>query len=222
MALSFIPPVTGVLLYTIVFAFPSSRAYNAFIPGIIIQIGIFSFPGIGRELALEMESETIERLRITPVKRIALLLGRQLHSVTTLLVQALLVITVSAPLGLTVHALGLCAALAMVGLVGLLMTSASCALALRLRNPDVFGALALLLTLLLVAFSGVLLPFRLLPAWLRHVAALNPLAYAVDASRATFNNDFSDPNVLIGFTAITALAAVALVIALRSFRAVID
>src|SRR3954447_16152888 len=55
--------------------FPGGNAMNLFIPGLLIQLSLFSaFAGFG--LIDEMRSGVIERLRVTPVSRFALLLGR--------------------------------------------------------------------------------------------------------------------------------------------------
>ncbi len=35
--------------------------------------------------------------------------------------------------------------------------------------------------------SGILLPLTLAPSWLRTIASINPLAHAVDATRALIN-----------------------------------
>ncbi len=57
----------------------------------------------------------------------------------------------------------------------------------------------------------------LAPTWLQHVAAFNPLLYAVDAQRALFANQISDVSVLKGFLAVGGLAVFAVAAAARSF-----
>jgi len=53
--------------------------------------------------------------------------------------------------------------------------------------------------------------------WLKVIAALNPLAYAVDASRAIFNNHLTDPSIGIAVAIMAVLAAIAVSIAARQF-----
>jgi ABC-2 type transport system permease protein len=74
------------------------------------------------------------------------------------------------------------------------------------------------LTLPLLLLSGVLLPLTLAPDWLRAVAALNPLSYAVDAARALLNGDLASADVWQGFAVLAPLAALAMWWAARSFR----
>src|SRR6185312_7055368 len=78
------------LLYLILFApllkplasspgFPPGGAYNVFVPGLLVQLGMFGAAGVGFSLIAELRMGVIERLRVTPVSRVALLLGRALR-----------------------------------------------------------------------------------------------------------------------------------------------
>ncbi len=58
--------------------FPPGGAYNVFVPGLLIQLGLFGAAGVGFSLIAELRYGVIERLRVTPVSRLALLLGRAL------------------------------------------------------------------------------------------------------------------------------------------------
>jgi ABC-2 type transport system permease protein len=60
-------------------------------------------------------------------------------------------------------------------------------------------------------------PLSFAPDWLRLIAGLNPLAYAVDAARAIFNDNLGDPSVAKGVVLIGALAALAVLWAGRQF-----
>src|SRR5918912_313133 len=70
--------------------FPPGGAYNVFVPGLLIQLGLFGATGVGFGLIAELRNGVIERLRVTPVSRFALLLGRTLRDIVIMLVQALL------------------------------------------------------------------------------------------------------------------------------------
>jgi ABC-2 type transport system permease protein len=63
----------------------------------------------------------------------------------------------------------------------------------------------------------VLLPLGLAPQWLRNIAAANPLSYAVDAARAVFRDQISDPSVTKGVAIMLILSIIAIVIGARSF-----
>src|ERR1700682_5628586 len=94
------------LLYLLLFApllksiaampgFPPGGAYNVFVPGLLIQLGLFGASGVGFSLIAELRFGVVERLRVTPVSRLALLLGRALRDILTLLIQSLLLVLAS-------------------------------------------------------------------------------------------------------------------------------
>lgn len=192
-------------------------AYNVFVPGLLIQLGLFGASGVGFSLIAELRFGVIERLRVTPVSRLALLLGRALRDIMTLVIQSLVLVLLSLPFGLKVQVGGLLIALALIALIGLMTASFSYALALKLRSEDSFAPFLFTVTLPILLLSGVLLPLSLAPGWLRNIAAVNPLSYAVDASRAVFNDHVGDVSVIKGVTIMAVLALIAVVIAARSF-----
>ncbi len=197
--------------------FPPGGAYNVFVPGLLIQLGLFGASGVGFSLIAELRFGVVERLRVTPVSRLALLLGRALRDIMTLLIQSLLLVLVALPFGLHIQVVGLLVMLALIALIGLLTASISYALALWLKSEDAFAPLLFTATLPLLLLSGVLLPLSLAPDWLRTIAHANPLSYAVDAARALFNNHLADASVSKGVLIMAILALIAVVIAARSF-----
>lgn len=217
------------LLYLLLFApllksvstvrgFPAGGAYNVFVPGLLIQLGLFGATSVGFGLIQELRIGVIERLRVTPVSRLAMLLGRALRDVFTLLVQSLLLILLSLPFGLNIHPVGMVVVLGLLALIGLLFTSISYAVALWLKSEDSFAPLVFSATLPLLLLSGVLLPMSLAPDWLRTIALADPLSYAVDAARAVFNDHTGDVSVVKGVALMGALAVLAITVAARSFN----
>ncbi len=216
------------VLYLILFApllksisaspgFPRGGAYNVFVPGLLIQLGLFGAAGVGFSLISELRYGVVERLRVTPVSRLALLLGRALRDIMSLLIQSLILILLSLPFGLNIHLGGLLVMLALIALIGLFMASISYACALWLKSEDSFAPLIFTATLPVLLLSGVLLPLTLASEWLRRVAAANPLSYAVDAARAIFNDHMGDASVTKGVAIMAVLAVGAVAIAARNF-----
>jgi ABC-2 type transport system permease protein len=197
--------------------FPAGGAYNVFVPGLLIQLGLFGASGVGFGLIAELRSGVIERLRVTPVSRFALLLGRTMRDILIMVVQALLLILLALPFGLSIHPVGIVLILALLALLGLMMTPVSYAVALWLGSEDSFAPLIFTVSLPLLLLSGVLLPMTFAPDWLRAIALANPLAYAVDASRAIFNNHLSDPSIGIAVAIMAVLSAIAVAFAARAF-----
>jgi ABC-2 type transport system permease protein len=220
--------LTQPLLYLLLFApllksiaaapgFPPGGAYNVFVPGLVIQLGLFGAAFVGFSLIAELRQGVVERMRVTPMSRVAMLLGRALRDVVSLMVTSLLLIVLSIPFGLRINATGLLVVLGLQALIGLLFASLSYATALWLKSEDSFAPLLTTVTLPLLLLSGVLLPLSLAPAWLRGIAAANPLSYAVDAARSVFNGHLGDVSVLKGVAIMAVLAAIAVYTAARSF-----
>jgi ABC-2 type transport system permease protein len=197
--------------------FPAGGAYNVFIPGLLVQLGLFGASGVGFGLISELRQGVIERMRVTPVNRISLLFGRALRDVAIITAQSLLLLVCAIPFGLTLNAVGAVVALLLIALIGLLTASISYAVALAVKSEDAFAPIVFGVTLPLLLLSGVLLPLQLAPAWLRTVSDFNPLKYAVDAARAAFNNHLGDVAVVEGFGVMIGLAIIAVVLAGRSF-----
>ena len=61
------------------------------------------------------------------------------------------------------------------------------------------------------------MPLSLAPAWLRRLAALNPLSHIVSATRSLFNGWPADPGVVSGVVISVALAGVAVALSARVF-----
>jgi ABC-2 type transport system permease protein len=192
--------------------FPPGGAYNVFVPGLLIQLGLFGAAGVGFSLIAELRSGVIERFRVTPVSRVALLLGRALRDVLSLLVQASLLTLLAIPFGLRFQFVPVLIVLGLVALIGLTM-----ACALWLRSEDAYAPLIFTSSQPLLLLSGVLLPLTLAPVWLQNIAAVNPLSYAVTAARAVFNQHMSDPSVEKGLIIMAVLAVLALGVGVRQF-----
>lgn len=198
--------------------FPPGGALNVFTPGMLVMMGMYGAAFVGFGLIADLRAGVVERLRVTPVSRLSLLLSRALRDIVVLLVQSAILILVALPMGLRASPLGALTTFVLLALIGLLMASCSYALALALKNEDALAPTLNFFILPIQLLSGITLPLSLAPLWIRSMAAANPLSYAVDASRAMFNGDGVTQVVLRGFAVIAVLAMVAVWWAARSFR----
>ena len=197
--------------------FPPGGAYNVFVPGLLVQLGMFGAAGVGFSLISELRAGVIERLRVTPVSRVSLLFGRAIRDMLTIVVQSLILILIALPFGLSINPLGVIVVLALIGLIGLLTASIAYAVALAVKSEDSYAPIVFTATLPILLLSGVLLPMAIAPQWLQNIAHLNPLLYAVDAARAIFLGHLADPSVAKGVFILAILSAIAVVIGARQF-----
>src|SRR5664279_2710632 len=80
--------------------FPPGGAFNVFVPGLLVMTALFGSAFVGFGLCDEIREGVIERMAVTPMSRVAMLLGRSLRDVVLLLAQALILVGLAIPFGL--------------------------------------------------------------------------------------------------------------------------
>jgi ABC-2 type transport system permease protein len=168
-----------------------------------------------------MKAGVLERLRVTPVSRAALLLGRTIHDAGQLLVQGLLLIALAylvfdlrAPIG------GVILGLVFVVLLGITLASCSYALALILKSEEAFPAVLTTISLPLMLLSGILIPITsgLAPSWLYTISRINPFTHVMEAERATFRGDFTMNSLFTGTVVLLVMTVLAVWWGTRVFQ----
>jgi ABC-2 type transport system permease protein len=194
------------------------NAYQVFVPGILVQLGIFGALFVGFGLIAEWRAGVIESQRVTPASRTALLLGRVLRDVVVLLVQGTVLVLVSIPLGLRAPVGGVLLTLLLVGLLGAAFASVSYALALTLKSEDAFAPLLNAFVLPVLLLSGILLPMTLAPGWLQDLSDVNPLKHVVSGVRAFFAGSYGSATAWWAVGLTVAMAVLGWWFGVRRFR----
>jgi ABC-2 type transport system permease protein len=179
--------------------FPPGSAWQVFVPGLLVQLGIFGAAFAGFGLIAEWRAGVVERMRVTPASRGSLLLGRVLRDVVVILVQgALLSVVAVVFFGLEAPVEGLAIGVAIVGLLGGAFSALSYGAALKLKSEDSFAPVVNGLILPVLLLSGILLPMTLAPGWLQTMADVNPLTHIVDGVRALYRGDMGSTDAWLG------------------------
>ena len=207
----------GPLLQNSLRGVPRDEVINLYVPGLMIQLALFGTLFACFSLTTELRAGVIERFRVTPISRLALLLGRSLRDVAVLLIQELALVLMALPLGLDVGPAALAQMFVMVGLFGLGISAVSDGLAITLRQDEVLGPLINAISLPLLLLSGILIPMTFAPDWLEFVSRLNPMTYVVDAARDIFAGTLTSGAVVAGMSISAGLAVVSLVAVTRIF-----
>ena len=194
----------------------ASSTMQWFVPGMLVIMTFSTAAFIGAGIQEERAAGSLERLLVTPTHRTAILTGRVLRVIATVLVQALVIVAVTAPLGLRVPVAG--ALLAAVELAALAAGLALLSLAagVGLRNAYAFWGVVTLIYTPLIVTSGALLPMQVAPDWLYALSRANPMAHTVDAQRALFAGDLTDPSIASGLLVSLAMAALGIVLGVRA------
>ncbi|MFJ5231399.1 ABC transporter permease [Kitasatospora sp. NPDC088391] len=192
-------------------------AYRIYVPGMLVALALGGGLYVGFGLLAELGAGVVERVRVTPVSRVALLLGRALRDVVTLALQAALIIVLTLPLGLAVRLQDVLLAYLLLALISLSSAATSYGLALRIGNPDTLGQVVNNLAQPLMLLSGTLLPLALAPLWLRRIADWNPFSWAVAGMREVFAGHPGDSAVLRSLAVLAVVALAALTWSARQF-----
>ncbi|WP_433083346.1 ABC transporter permease [Dactylosporangium sp. CA-052675] len=195
----------------------NAEAYRLFVPGLLVLLAMFGSLFTGFGLIAELRAGVIERSRVTPVSRFALLIGRSLRDVVSLLFQALLIVVIAVAVGLRVNVLDVAAAFALMAVISLMLSAFSYAVSLKLRSEDALAPLLNTISQPLLLTAGILLPLTFAPKWLRTVADWNPFSWAVDGVRALFDGHPGADSVWQAAVVVGVLTVVTVVWASRAF-----
>jgi ABC-2 type transport system permease protein len=198
--------------------FPAGGVLNVFVPGILVLLAFGSGMGAGWVVIEELNTGLIDRLRVTPANRLALVLGTAIRDVLTFGVPALLVLIIAIPFGFHAHWAGIAVLLALLALLTASVSAASGALGITLKQIGSLAAVVTGLQLPLTLLAGVLLPLSLGPGWLQGLGHANPMYYAVQAARQLAAGTLASGTVALGFGVMGAAAILALWWSTSSFR----
>ncbi|MEW1829386.1 ABC transporter permease [Streptomyces sp. NPDC088196] len=193
-------------------------SWQTLVPGVLLQLGLFGSAFAGFSVIIEKNQGVVERMRVTPVSRPALLLGRVLRDATVLVVQAVALVLAAVALGLRAPLPGILIGFAFVALLTVSLGSLSYAIAMKVATPQEFGPLVNATTMPSMLLSGLMLPMTLAPAWLNALSHLMPFRYLVDAVRDAYVGSYATAHMLYGVLVALGFAAVAVTVGTRVFR----
>jgi ABC-2 type transport system permease protein len=182
-------------------------SWRIFVPGLLMQLAIFGAGFAGFGIIQELREGVIDRQRVTPARRLSLILGRTLSNTVTIGVQGAVLVAVAIPFGLRPSWGGVASSVVLICLLAVGISAASYAMGLILKDEDAFAPFIQGVSLPLLLLSGVLLPMSLAPGWLSTASKINPLTHVVDGTRSLFRGDFGDGDVLLGAGIALALSA---------------
>jgi ABC-2 type transport system permease protein len=173
-------------------------AWQVFVPGLLVQLGIFGGLFVGFGIIAEWRSGVIERQLVTPASRAAIITGRTLRDVVVIVVQAIVLIGAAYLMGLRVGLGAVLIGLVLIGMLGAAFSFISNAIGIATKSEDALAPMVNTLALPILLLSGILLPMTLAPRWLQIASDFNPFKHIVEALRAVFRGEFATPIVGIG------------------------
>jgi ABC-2 type transport system permease protein len=197
---------------------PGGHVLNEFLPGILALLAFASGVSGGFNTIFELQAGVIERLRVTPASRLALLLGTVLRDIVMFAVPGAVVIAVGAAFGYHVPWSGLVLLFVLLALLTAACSATSSALGLNLKQIGSLAAVVTGVQLPLTLLAGILLPLSLGPTWLRVLGHFNPMYYAVQAARSLAAGTVATGTVGLGFLVMAAITLLALWWGTRAYQ----
>lgn len=193
-------------------------SWQILVPGLLLQLGLFGAAFAGFSIIIEKNLGIVERMRVTPVSRLALLLGRVLRDAAVFVLQGVLLVLAALVMGLRAPLAGILIGFAFVALLTVSLASLSYALALKVSTPQEFGPTVNALTMPSMLLSGLMLPMALAPGWLDVLSHFMPFRYLVDAVRDAYVGSYATAHMLYGVLVALGLTALAVTVGTRVFR----
>ncbi|MCX5601446.1 ABC transporter permease [Streptomyces phaeochromogenes] len=193
-------------------------SWQVLVPGLLLQLGLFGAAFAGFMIIVEKSHGVVERMRVTPVSRLALLLGRVLRDTAVFVFQAVLLVLAAVVMGLRAPLAGILIGFAFVALLTVSLASLSYALAMRLSSAHTFGPTINALTMPSMLLSGLMLPMSLAPGWLDALSHVMPFRYLVDAMRDAYVGSYATSSMLYGVLVAVGLTGIAVTVGTRVFR----
>lgn len=221
--LALIQPLTYLALFTpflksVMGVSSYSGAFQLYVPSLFCAMGVFSGLFAGFDFLAQIRQGVITRLRVTPVSRVGLLLGRELEQVLLLGFEALVVTGAAAIFGLRVTIPDLLLAVGLLGLMVLVSVSISYIITLLVPNESALSNLMNSIAQPAGLLAGYLIPLSVAPLWVRDVALWNPFAWGTNAMRAAFQGQAGNNVIWQAILILAALTVAALLWTSRLFR----
>jgi ABC-2 type transport system permease protein len=151
------------------------------------------------------------------VSRLAIMTGRVLRDVVTLVVQAAVLVLVGLAFGLRAPIAAVFFSFGFIVLVAIGLASLSYATGLLLKSEDSFAPMVNTIVVPLLLLSGIFLPMTLGPGWLQGVSRVSPFRYIIDAMREAYRGQYFNTIVVEGLVVSIVMAAVFLWLGSRVF-----
>jgi ABC-2 type transport system permease protein len=192
---------------------PGHISYLAFVfPGMMAMAIIFSSLQSAISVIFDREFGFLKEVMVAPIPRASIVIGKALAGATISTVLGTIIFIFAPFAGVPLHPLAMLAAIGVMLLTGTGLTGLGLLLAARMTSFEGFGTINNFVVLPLYFLSAAQFPLNHAPDWIKVLAALNPLGYAVDLLRGLLDDVWSynptlDLAVITGFALLTLSGA---------------
>ncbi|HWB22999.1 MAG TPA: ABC transporter permease [Gaiellaceae bacterium] len=208
----------GLKAETLLPGFPTHSMVAFLLAVPFIQGALFATMNAGTDLARDIQTGFLNRLSLTPMRRVALLAGQLGGAMTLGLVQAIFYLAVGLAVGVRLASgvLGALVLLAFAVLIALAFGALGIFVGLRTGSGEaVQGFFPLFFVALFI--SSMAIPRNLISiTWFRDVATVNPVSYLLECVRSLVITGWDGEALALGFGIAGAIAIVGLGLSTRA------
>lgn len=165
--------------------FGTSSYLDYLVPGVVVMNAISSNMWAGMGAIEEIDRGITNRFLITPVSRGAIMNASVITNGISTAIQSVIIVVLGLVAG--AHYPGGIGGIAMLVvtavLLGTVFSALSNAMGMTMRQRETIIGLSIFLLLPLTFLSSAFMAKDLMPRWMQHVAAANPVNWSLDASR---------------------------------------
>jgi ABC-2 type transport system permease protein len=186
-------------------------------PGILVMTMLASSLQGGALLMFDKILGFLNKFLALPSPRESILFGKILFMTIRGVLQSTVIFFVAILIGATILSPAQYALIYLIlVLFGILLSGLAATVALYIEDHDSYTAVNTLISMPLFFTSSALMPYSVMPGWLRAIATVNPLSFAIDAIRSVGTGHV--PVMQMGILAVLSL--VVLLICVQVFRRV--
>jgi len=214
-------PIGGGRFLTFADITGTSSYLTFFSAAVIIQTVLASAMQSGVGFVTDMESGFLDKLKVAPIRRSSILLGKLMSDGARILLQTFVILVLAFILGVGIATgvLGLVLLFGIALAFGIAWSGISTFIALATKNSESTLMISLLTTFPLLFLSTAVMPKPLLPDWVQSVAGYNPISYIADGLHGLIITPSLDWSVVgLAFLIIAAVGFVTLSATTTMFR----
>ncbi|MDF9812235.1 ABC transporter permease [Streptomyces sp. SPB162] len=228
LVITLVQPVIWLFLFGSLFrkvvelgGFGTTSYLDYLVPGVVVMSALSSSMWAGMGTLEEIERGTLNRFLVTPVSRAALMNANVVQQGISTALQSVVIVLLGKLGGADYPggATGLLVLVVAAILLGTVFGAFSNALGMLVRQRESIIGINTFLLLPLTFLSSAFMAVTLMPSWMRHIAAFNPVNWALVAGRSAMAADPDWGLVLSRGGALLALAVAAVWLSTRTFRA---
>ncbi|WP_239332594.1 ABC transporter permease [Frankia sp. CiP3] len=199
--------------------FGSGSYFDFLTAGVVVMSALFSAGWSGMRVIVDIDRGVMDRMLTSPVRRSALISSALVYQVVVTTIQSVIIMLLGWAVGTHYRngLVGPAVLLTAASLVAVTVAACSNALALLVRKEDVLIAAVNFAILPLTFMSSAIMARNLMPGWMKTIARVNPVDWAVSAAREAGSTDPDWLAVSIYLCCLTGLAAMAGKLATRAF-----